>query len=145
MITNENIEIKKVLSKYSEFELQNIEFENSGLWNYKYDPVTFGTKKAKFYLRKNEIDVSIELKSENKKLVITIQSEKCYLQSNTQFFPTKFEIENGMWEKEDGDFGVEIATKNILLVIDATEVCLNDKIIFSAYDISKRGILPMAI
>lgn len=144
-MTNENVKIKKVLSEYSEFELQNIEFENSGLCNYKYDPVTFATKKAKFYLQKDDIDVSIELKSENEKLVITIQNEKCHLESNTQFFPTKFEIENGVLNKEDGDFGVEIATKNILLVIDATEVCLNDKIIFSAFDISKRGILPMAI
>ena len=134
-----------MISEYSEFELQNIEFENSGLWNYKYDPIIFGTKKAKFYLRKDDIDVSIELKSVNEKLVITIQNEKCHLESNTQFFPTKFEIENGVLNKEDGDFGVEIATKNILLVIDATEVFFNDKIIFSAYDISKRGILPMAI
>jgi hypothetical protein len=145
MVTNNNVEIKKVLSEYLEFELQNIEFENSGLWNYKYDPVTFGTKKAIFYLRKNDIDISIELKSENEKLVITIKNEKSLFESNLLFFPTYFEIENGMLENEDGDFGVEIATKNILLVIDATQLCFDNRIYFTAYDISKRGILPMVI
>jgi hypothetical protein len=145
MVTNNNVEIKKVLSEYLEFELQNIEFENSGLWNYKYDPVTFGTKKAMFYLRKNDIDISIELKSENEKLVITIKNEKSLFESNLLFFPTYFEIENGMLENEDGDFGVEIATKNILLVIDATQLCFDNRIYFTAYDISKRGILPMVI